>query len=95
MAKKKNKHQSIHKAIRPIVKDNRVLYSMLGALSAGFGLGLVMGTEKGEALVNKLTGAVTDFGKHKKAKKKKPKPDKPAKTVKPNKLAKLAALEAS
>ncbi|MDQ4139520.1 MAG: hypothetical protein M3142_03255 [Bacteroidota bacterium] len=98
---KKKKHQSIYKAIRPIVKDNRVLYSMLGALSAGLGLGLALGTEKGGALVDKITTAVKDLGHHKKRTKKKSKPDKLskpdkiAKSVKPNKLAKLSALEVS
>ncbi|MDQ3291459.1 MAG: hypothetical protein M3Q05_09240 [Bacteroidota bacterium] len=90
---KKKKHQSIYKAIKPLVKDNRVLYTMLGALGAGFGLGLALGTEKGEALVDKFTTAVKGFGQNKpKKKSKRFKPDRPVKPAKPNKLAKLATM---
>ena len=86
--KKHKKHQSLHKAIKPFIKDRRVLYAMLGGLGAGVVMAAVMGPEKGGDLVNKVKAAIKDWeqqhaGTNKKGKLPKlPKPDKPKKPKK-------------
>jgi hypothetical protein len=63
--KKKSKtHQSLHKAIKPFVKDSRVLYTVLGALGAGVALGAALGSEKGGSLVDRITAAVKHLAQH-------------------------------
>ena len=94
--KKSKKHQSFLRVIQPVIRDNRVLYSLLGALGAGLALGTVLGTEKGGAIVDKLTLAVKDLGQSKASTGKKEKllnkakgrkPAKPSKLLKPHPMA--------
>jgi len=96
--KKNKKHHSLYKAIKPFIKDHRVLYSILGGVGAGVVLATVMGPEKSKALLDKITAAVTGFGQSKTVDKEKSKPakklklpktekiDKPDKPKKPKKL---------
>ena len=60
--KKKNKNKSFYKNIKPFIRDNRVLYSILGAVGVGVALASALGTEKGRSIVDKLTAAVKDLG---------------------------------
>ena len=104
-SKKKNEeHLSIHNAIKPYIKHNRVLYSILGGMGAGFILATIMGTEKSKALLDKITATVTEFGQHKSVAEKKIKANKklkrakklkPAKLPKPGKPGKLFSMEES
>jgi len=97
--KKNKKHQSFHKAIKPFVKDNRILYSILGAFGAGVALAAVVGSEKGGDLINNISAAVKEFTQHKAVAEKKsklpkpPKLDKIDKPDKPNKPKKLFSKE--
>jgi len=96
--KKHKKHQSFHKAFKPFIHDSRVLYAILGGFGAGVGLAAIIGPEKGEELINKLTVALKEWEQHNTLthpKSKTPKlpeatkPDKPPKTKKPKKPKKL------
>ena len=59
---KPNKNKTFYKSIKPFIQDNRVLYSILGAVGVGVALASALGTERGRALVDKLTTAVKDLG---------------------------------
>lgn len=59
--KKKNKNKSFYKSIKPFIRDNRVLYSILGAVGVGVAIASAIGTDKGRALVDKLSAAVKDL----------------------------------
>ncbi|MDB5263489.1 MAG: hypothetical protein JWQ14_2772 [Adhaeribacter sp.] len=59
---KKNKNKSFYKTIKPFIRDNRVLYSLLGAVGVGVALAAALGTEKGQAMVDKMTDAVKNLG---------------------------------
>ena len=59
---KKNKNKSFYKSVKPFIRDNRVLYSILGAVGVGVALASAFGTEKGRSMVDKLTSAVKDLG---------------------------------
>ena len=60
--KKKTKNKSFYKTIKPFIRDNRVLYSILGAVGVGVALASALGTEKGRSIVDRLTTAVKDMG---------------------------------
>ena len=65
MAKKKNKgkkNKSLYKAIKPFVKDNRVLLSILGATGVGVALASAFGTDNVKSWIDKLSEAVTNQG---------------------------------
>lgn len=93
--KKRKKHQSFYKAIKPIIQDDRVLYAILGAVGVGLILGSALSTEKREALADKITTAVKGFGQQKTFAGQEVKPVKQVKPAKPTKLAKSAALKTS
>ncbi|GEO06109.1 hypothetical protein AAE02nite_37730 [Adhaeribacter aerolatus] len=59
--KKKNKNKSFYKSVKPFIQDNRVLYSILGAVGVGVALASAFGTERGRSMVDKLTSAVKDL----------------------------------
>jgi hypothetical protein len=58
---KKNKNKSFYKSVKPFIQDNRVLYSILGAVGVGVALASAFGTERGRSMVDKLTSAVKDL----------------------------------
>ncbi|MGV3587520.1 MAG: hypothetical protein ACO1OF_10980 [Adhaeribacter sp.] len=58
---KKNKNKSFYKSVKPFIQDNRVLYSILGAVGVGVALASAFGTERGRSVVDKLTSAVKDM----------------------------------
>jgi len=60
--KKGKKHQSFHKAIKPFIKDSRVLYTIVGALGTGVALGAALGSEKGGTLIERITTALKGLG---------------------------------
>jgi hypothetical protein len=62
--KKKNQNQnaSLYKIIKPYVRDNRVLFAMLGAMGAGVALAAAVGTDKGRTIVDNLTQALKGLG---------------------------------
>ena len=82
--KKKKKHRVVYRAIKPIIKDDRILLSLLGAVGLGVTLASVTGLDEGRALISKIRDAVTNLEeltgitKKKKPKIKKPKPEDPA-----------------
>lgn len=84
--KKNKKHQIVYRAIKPIIKDDRIILSLLGAVGLGVTLASVTGLDEGRALVSKIVDAVknlediTGIGKKNKVK---PKKIKPKKTDKP------------
>lgn len=58
----KSKNKSFYKSVKPFIRDNRVLYSILGAVGVGVAIASAFGTEKGRSIVDKLTSAVKDLG---------------------------------
>lgn len=60
--KKSKKNSSFYKAIKPYIKDNRVLYSILGATGVGIALASVFGTEKGREIVDNFTNTLKNMG---------------------------------
>ncbi len=56
--KKTKKNSSFYKAIKPYIKDNRVLYSILGAAGVGVALASAFGTEKGREIVDNFTNTL-------------------------------------
>src|SRR5688500_11244572 len=64
--KKKNQTQnaSLYKLIKPYVRDNRVLFAMLGAMGAGVALAAAVGTDKGSTIVDYVTQALKGLGQH-------------------------------
>jgi hypothetical protein len=62
--KKSKKNQSFYKAIKPFIKDNRVLYSILGAVGVGAVLASVMGRDKVGVLVDNIARRVKELGQN-------------------------------
>jgi hypothetical protein len=66
--KKRNQNQnldqnaSLYKAIKPFIRDNRILFAMLGAMGAGVALAAAVGTDKGRSIVDNLTQALKNLG---------------------------------
>src|SRR5687768_11456909 len=62
--KKKNQTQNaaLYKIIKPYIRDNRVLFAILGAMGAGVALAAAVGTDKGRTIVDNLTQALKDLG---------------------------------
>jgi hypothetical protein len=73
MGKGKKKHQTVYRAIKPVIKDDRTLLSLLGAVGLGVTLASVTGLEEGRSLVDRILDAVknledvTGIGKKSKA----------------------------
>jgi|GEM_PF-1721465 len=60
MAKKKKKNSkqnSFYKAVKPYIKDNRVLFSILGAAGLGVAIASAVGTDRLGSVVTQLTDA--------------------------------------
>ncbi|KAA3439622.1 hypothetical protein [Rufibacter hautae] len=86
MAKKKKKgtkHQTFYKAVKPFIKDNRVLLALLGAVGAGVALGKMMGPDRAGNLIDGITATVKHLAQPKKEKEKKDKSSKKKKKLKP------------
>ena len=67
-SKKKNKkHNSLYKSIKPFVKDNRVLLSILGAAGVGVALASAFGQENVRDWLGKLSATVTGKGSQEEA----------------------------
>ncbi|MDQ4140525.1 MAG: hypothetical protein M3142_08360 [Bacteroidota bacterium] len=60
--KKSKKNNTFYKAIKPYIKDNRVLYSILGAAGVGVALASAFGTDKGRAMIDNLTNTLKGIG---------------------------------
>ncbi|MDQ3290346.1 MAG: hypothetical protein M3Q05_03545 [Bacteroidota bacterium] len=60
--KKNKKNNSFYKAIKPYIKDNRVLYSILGAAGVGVALASAFGTDKGRAIIDNFTSTLKGIG---------------------------------
>ncbi len=60
--KKSKKNSSFYKAIKPYIKDNRVLYSILGAAGVGVALASVFGTDKGREIVDNFANTIKGIG---------------------------------
>ncbi|QMU30552.1 hypothetical protein [Adhaeribacter radiodurans] len=60
--KSKKKNSTFYKAIKPYIKDNRVLYSILGAAGVGVALASVFGTDKGREIVENFTNTLKSIG---------------------------------
>ncbi|WP_181306127.1 hypothetical protein [Rufibacter sp. XAAS-G3-1] len=97
MAKKKKKgkkHQSFYRAVKPFIKDNRVLLGLLGALGAGVALAKAIGPDKAGSLVDGFTAAVKHLTSHETAHpEEKPASSKKSKKLKEEKSATPVAIE--
>jgi hypothetical protein len=60
--KKKNQNLSFYRSIKPLVKDNRVLLAMLGAMGVGVALASAVGSDRGRAIVDNISKALKDWG---------------------------------
>jgi hypothetical protein len=64
MAKKKNKKakkSAVYKALKPILRDNRVLLAVLAAAAGGVALAAVIGTDRGKQVIDSLSDSVKDL----------------------------------
>ncbi len=59
--KKNKKHQIVYRAIKPVIKDDRIILSLLGAVGLGVTLASVTGLDEGRALVSKIKDAVRNL----------------------------------
>ena len=60
--KKGKKNSAFYKAIKPYIKDNRVLYSILGAAGVGVAIASAFGTDKGREIVDNFTNTLKNIG---------------------------------
>ncbi|PSR55840.1 hypothetical protein AHMF7605_21225 [Adhaeribacter arboris] len=60
--KKGKKNSTFYKAVKPYIKDNRVLYSILGAAGVGVALASVFGTDKGREIIDNFTNTLKSIG---------------------------------
>jgi membrane protease subunit (stomatin/prohibitin family) len=64
MAKKKNKKgkkSAVYKALKPILRDNRVLLAVLAAAAGGVALAAVIGSDRGKQVIDGLSDSVKDL----------------------------------
>ncbi len=59
--KKNKKNNAFYKAIKPLVKNKRVLFSLLGAAGLGVALTAAFRSEKGHVIVDKIAEKARDF----------------------------------
>lgn len=60
--KKSKKKNALYKSIKPFVKDNRVLLSILGAAGVGVALASAFGTDNVKSWIDKISDAVSNQG---------------------------------
>lgn len=53
--KAKNRKSVLYRTLKPIISDNRILFSMLGAAAVGAGLAAMVGSEKGKEIIDRIT----------------------------------------
>ena len=58
---KKNKKSFYKKALRPFIKDNRVLLAALGGAAAGITLANVLGTQKAQEVLHTVEDSISHF----------------------------------
>ena len=65
MAKKKKgkkiKKKKLYKRLKPYLSDNRVLWSIIGAVGVGVALGAAFGTDKGREIMDKIALTAKDL----------------------------------
>jgi hypothetical protein len=64
MAKKKNKKakkSAVYKALKPILRDNRVLVAVLAAAAGGVALAAALGSDRGKQVIDSLSDSVKDL----------------------------------
>jgi hypothetical protein len=64
MAKKKNKKgkkSAVYKALKPVLRDNRVLLAVLAAAAGGVALAAAIGTDRGKQVIDSLSDSVKDL----------------------------------
>lgn len=60
--RKKLQNASFYKAIKPLIKDNRVVLAMLGSMGIGVALASAVGSDRGRAIVDNIARAIKDWG---------------------------------
>ncbi len=58
---KKGKKSAVYKALKPILRDNRVLLAVLAAAAGGVALAAAIGTDRGKQVVDGLSASVKDL----------------------------------
>jgi hypothetical protein len=58
---KKRKKSAVYKALKPILRDNRVLLAVLAAAAGGVALAAAIGTDQGKLVIDSLSGPVKDL----------------------------------
>jgi hypothetical protein len=64
MAKKKNKKakkSAVYKALKPVLRDNRVLLAVLAAAAGGVALAAAIGSDRGKQVIDSLSDSVKDL----------------------------------
>ncbi len=63
MAKKKNKGNktAFNKALKPFLKNNQMLLTVLGAAAGGAALAALIGSDKAQRIIDDLTVSVKDM----------------------------------
>ncbi|WP_205500849.1 hypothetical protein [Rufibacter psychrotolerans] len=95
MAKKKKKHQSFYRAVKPFIKDDRIVYALLGAVGAGVALASAIGPDRANSLLERVTSALWAFGHNTPIRQKEEKAEKPKKEGKQPKEVKQPKLVAA
>lgn len=60
--KKKLQNASFYKAVKPLIKDNRVVLAMLGSMGLGVALASAVGSDRGRVIVDNIAGAIKNWG---------------------------------
>ena len=58
---KKGKKSAVYKALKPILRDNRVLLAVLAAAAGGVALAAAFGTDRGKQVIDSLSDSVKDL----------------------------------
>ena len=64
MAKKKNKKakkSAVYKALKPVLRDNRILLAVLAAAAGGVALAAAIGSDRGKQVIDSLSDSVKDL----------------------------------
>ena len=60
--KKKKQNLTFYRSIKPLIKDNRVMLAILGAMGVGVALASAVGSDRGRAIVDNISRALKDWG---------------------------------
>ncbi len=58
---KKGKKSAVYKALKPILRDNRILLAVLAAAAGGVALAAAIGTDRGKQVIDGLSASVKDL----------------------------------